>query len=247
MCADDSGVYFIEDIVRFRGAPNEVEKRVRATAEADPSGTVVRLPKDPGAAGVAVAQRYEREVLRGYTVIAEPVTGDKVTRAIPLSAAVANGSARLVARTPGVPAPWWEALVAEAATFPGGRHDDVIDATADAFSYLQSKARKGAGGYYRANPHAMQADLGSGAVQQRARPRRVQADPDLKELVAELFAQTPERLDAWTIAQRLGATKEDAGWWHELNPVLGALEKSGVVARLHMPDGGILWQQRRNG
>jgi len=153
MCAHEGAVY-VEDVVRFRGSPAEVERRIRATAEADGSKTVIRIPRDPGSAGVAVADRYVREVLSGYTVIPQPVTGSKVTRAEPLSAAVSSGQVRLVSRSAGLPAPWWDALVTECASFPGGRHDDVVDAAADALAYLQSKARKGSGGYYKADPKA---------------------------------------------------------------------------------------------
>ena len=88
------------------------------------------LEQEPGAAGVAAAQRYTRHVLRGYPVYARPATGDKHTRAWPVAAAAENGTVKLVrGRHTG-------AFLDELSSFPHGKHDDCIDALSGAHTHI---------------------------------------------------------------------------------------------------------------
>jgi predicted phage terminase large subunit-like protein len=123
------GRFVVEDVVRLRGSPDEVEAAIVATASRDGAGVQIRLPQDPGQAGKAQALYLTRK-LAGYRVHSQPVTGDKSTRAAPLAAQVNVGNVSIVQ------APWNRALLDELASFPSGAHDDQVDALADAFAGL---------------------------------------------------------------------------------------------------------------
>jgi predicted phage terminase large subunit-like protein len=89
------GRFFIENVIRFRGTPLEVEQAIANTAKLDGSGVRIRLPQDPGQAGKAQAANFIR-MLAGYNLRAKQVTGDKVTRAGPFSAQVEGGNVYVV-------------------------------------------------------------------------------------------------------------------------------------------------------
>lgn len=123
------GRYVILDVVRLRGGPEEVEALILATAKADGRKVKVRLPQDPGQAGVSQVKQLTAK-LAGYRVESERPTGDKATRAAPAAAQVNVGNVSMVR------APWNAPFRAELAAFPGGTHDDQVDAFADAFSVI---------------------------------------------------------------------------------------------------------------
>lgn len=124
------GRFVLLDMVRLRGSPARVGEAVRATAELDGRRVPVLIEQEPGAAGAFVIQTYRR-LLAGYTVRGVRATGDKVTRAGPLSTQADAGNLYLVRGT------WTEAFVEEAEAFPsGGVHDDQIDAASGAFAEL---------------------------------------------------------------------------------------------------------------
>ena len=124
-----SGVFYVEIAGRSRGTPAKVEALILATASQDGTGVAIRLPQDPGQAGKAQAETYIRK-LAGYEVKAAPVTGDKVTRAAPASAQAEAGNIRLVRGD------WNDDFLDELEAFPTGRHDDWVDALADAINEL---------------------------------------------------------------------------------------------------------------
>ncbi len=123
------GRFIIDDVVRLRGAPDEVEATIVATASRDGRGVEIRLPQDPGQAGKAQTLYLTRK-LAGYNVHSQPVTGDKSTRAAPFASQVNVGNVAMVQ------AAWNRALLDEMGGFPSGAHDDQVDAASDAFSAL---------------------------------------------------------------------------------------------------------------
>ena len=123
------GRYVVLDVVRVRGGPEEVEALILATAQADGRKVKVRLPQDPGQAGVSQVKHLTAK-LAGYRVESERPTGDKATRAAPAAAQVNVGNVSMVR------AAWNAPFRAELASFPGGTHDDQVDAFADAFSVI---------------------------------------------------------------------------------------------------------------
>ena len=128
--AFDNGVFYILDIRRIRAKGDKVEKFIRATAAEDGPEIPIMMEQEPGSAGKNLIDQYARYVLPGYNFTGQRATGDKVTRAKPLSAAVANGNVRLIR------AAWNTDFLDEVSSFPEARvHDDQVDATVHAFNH----------------------------------------------------------------------------------------------------------------
>lgn len=138
MGRDPTGCYWVTDVVRGRWTPGEVERVVAETAARDGREVSIRLPEDPGAGGTAWAQRLVRS-LAGYSVRAVRVSGrgDKALRASPLAAQIEAGNVGIARRS------WTPVLVEELRSFPAGKHDDQVDALADAFDELTTSASWG--------------------------------------------------------------------------------------------------------
>jgi predicted phage terminase large subunit-like protein len=126
-CLD--GFFWILDAEKFQRSAHEVRKSLKNTASQDGKACRIRLPQDPGQAGKAQAQQFIRD-LAGYIVKAVPPTGNKETRAEPMSAQAEAGNIKLKR------GPWNEAFLEELSFFPFGKHDDFTDAAADAFNEL---------------------------------------------------------------------------------------------------------------
>jgi predicted phage terminase large subunit-like protein len=129
MGLDRQGRFWIVDVTRGQWSPDERNERMRQTAKVDGESVSIRLPQDPGQAGKEQAQALIR-MLAGYMVKAVPVSGDKQVRADPLAAQLNAGNVLLLR------APWNAAFIEELRQFPSGRHDDAVDAAADAFNEL---------------------------------------------------------------------------------------------------------------
>ena len=71
-------------------------------------------------------------MMAGFTVRSERVTGDKSTRASGFAAQVNAGNVRMVRGR------WNSAFTEELRQFPLGKHDDQVDAAADAFTEIVS-------------------------------------------------------------------------------------------------------------
>lgn len=134
MSKDEMERYGILDVVRIRATPGEVERTIAATAQLDGRTVVIHIEQEPGSAGAFVINQYRR-LLRGWTVRGSRSTGDKVTRAGPLST-VADGGDLWLRR--GV---WNGTFIEEAEAFPSiGVHDDQVDAASGAFEALSRQA-----------------------------------------------------------------------------------------------------------
>jgi predicted phage terminase large subunit-like protein len=144
----------VEDVVRFRGNPGEVKRRVKQTAEQDGALVTIRIPQDPGQAGKAQIVDYTLE-LTGYAVLSKPVTGDKIQRFAPFSSQ-AELATKGIKRVAVVRGPWNAAYLGELEGFPeAGHKKDQVDATSDGFDTLVSHSpgeppAQDAGGYERA-------------------------------------------------------------------------------------------------
>ena len=95
-----SGIFYVIDVVRIQGSPLEVERLKGSTANADAQLTNRRaeilLQQEPGAAGKSFVDAQMRGPLLGFTVGVEHPTGDKYTRALPMSSAAQAGNIKLV-------------------------------------------------------------------------------------------------------------------------------------------------------
>ncbi len=126
----EDGRYIVLDVVHVRHQANNVRTLVRHMAEQDTTKhptNRIRLPQDPGQAGKEQAESYVK-FLAGFTVKTQRVTGDKITRAEPFSSQWQAGNVLVLA------APWNDAYFAELESFPDGKHDDMVDASSDAFA-----------------------------------------------------------------------------------------------------------------
>lgn len=123
------GRYLISDIVRLRGAPEDVEAAIVNTAKRDGIACRIRIPQDPGQAGKAQVA-YLTKQLSGFAVISSTISGDKVTRSEPFAAQTNVGNVCALN------ASWVDSMMDEMRMFPNGAHDDQIDALSDAFSMI---------------------------------------------------------------------------------------------------------------
>ena len=133
LLAEKDGVYYIVDIQRRRGTPQQIEQLIRMTAEMDGPSVDICMEEEPGSSGVAMIDHYAREVLKGKTFRGIRTTGDKEIRANPVSSAAEAGNVKLVRGT------WINDFLDEAEIFPRGSHDDQVDAVAAGFSMLAVK------------------------------------------------------------------------------------------------------------
>lgn len=129
--------FYVENVRRFQETPGVVMDTVILSAETDPRGTLIRIPEDPGQAGVMQVEHYIRELV-GYSVKAEKPTGSKEVRATPAATQAEHGHIYLVNSGPveeGLD-DWIEPFIDELCAFPSGSNDDQVDVLADAFNEL---------------------------------------------------------------------------------------------------------------
>jgi predicted phage terminase large subunit-like protein len=122
-------VFYVEDVIRGQWKPSDVERTLTNAASQDGVLVTIRMPEDPGAAGKADAQT-KIKLLKGYSAKAEKPTGEKSVRARPASAQAEAGNVKLVRGD------WNIAFLDEVSVFPAGKHDDQVDAFADALNEL---------------------------------------------------------------------------------------------------------------
>jgi predicted phage terminase large subunit-like protein len=127
----DQGIAYVLDVKRFRLKGEKVEQKIAQTAYEDGVTVPIRMEQEPGSSGKALMDQYARYVLPGYDFEAYRSTGDKVTRARPFAAAMANGNVRVVR------GPWLTDWLDEFSSFPEAcDHDDQVDSAVGAFTYL---------------------------------------------------------------------------------------------------------------
>lgn len=123
------GYFYVEDVERGQWGTDTADANMKLAAQFDGKLTRIRLPQDPGGAGKKVAKAWTR-LLAGFSLIIEPVSGNKVLRAAPFSSQVNAGNVRLIKGD------WNKDFKDELKEFPLGKHDDQVDAAADAFNAL---------------------------------------------------------------------------------------------------------------
>lgn len=127
----DQGIAYVLDVRRQRVKNEKVEQLIAQTAHEDGHSVSIRIEQEPGSSGKALIDQYARYVLPGFDFAGIRSTGDKLTRARPFAAAVANGNVRVVR------GPWLTEWLDEFSSFPEAcDHDDQVDSAVGAFSYL---------------------------------------------------------------------------------------------------------------
>lgn len=133
---DKNGMYYITDMVHVRLSTGARNSLIRSTAEMDGKEVTQMIPQDPGSAGGDVATLMV-QLLAGFPVKTEKVTGKKAVRAQPFATQVEHGNVTIVR------APWTRDCVEELRTFDVNEkgdsiaaHDDRVDAISDAFNEI---------------------------------------------------------------------------------------------------------------
>lgn len=135
---DGNGVYYVAHVERFRATPLKVKQRIRNQAEQDRVRTKIGVEEDPGQAGVSEADDLVRH-LTGYIAKKYRPTGDKITRAKPVSAQSEIGNIYLLRGA------WNEAFLSELESFGENTikdknvKKDQVDAFSGAFNALNDK------------------------------------------------------------------------------------------------------------
>lgn len=127
-----NGQFIVLDV--FTGCLNAagVRQAVRSVAMQDRINyrcNTIHIPQDPGQAGKEQAQSYV-SFLAGFNVQTERINGSKINRAEPFAAQWQQGNVLLLRGD------WNRIYTNELSSFPDGLHDDLVDASADAFNSL---------------------------------------------------------------------------------------------------------------
>jgi predicted phage terminase large subunit-like protein len=123
-------VFYVEDVVRGQWNSGEREKMIRQVAEIDGMAVRVWVEQEPGSSGVDSVKDTVHN-LQGFSVQADKVTGDKITRANPMASQAQAGNVKIVR------APWNEPYLRELHAFPSDDvPDDQVDASSGAFNKL---------------------------------------------------------------------------------------------------------------
>lgn len=123
------GTYYVGHVVRERGSPADVDRMIKNTADQDGRSVMVSIPQDPGQAAKGQVLSFAK-LLAGFNVRFSPETGDKESRATPVSAQAEVGNVKIVRGD------WNDAFLEELCLFPGGTFKDQTDALSRAFGEL---------------------------------------------------------------------------------------------------------------
>lgn len=137
-----NGRYIIADVINRRLSSAEVRELIKMTCIADKAkyGRVMtRLPQDPGQAGKAQAESFLK-FLAGFPIKVLPESGDKVTRAEPLSAQWLGLEGMEKGNVDVLVAEWNEMYFNQLESFPETQFKDMVDASSSAFHEIENSA-----------------------------------------------------------------------------------------------------------
>lgn len=138
-----SGLYVIEDVIRVRKTPGNVEKLVASTARDDGDECEIWMEQEGGASGKQLVYHYQANVIPdGYVLQGNPARGTKGARARPLAATMQMHRVKIV------DADWNDEFFDELEAFSedpshSGAHDDQVDAGSGAFGQLRDDGDTG--------------------------------------------------------------------------------------------------------
>lgn len=122
--------YRVEDVVRVRAEPAQIEKTLRTTAARDGHTMPQVVEREIGSAGKFAVRDLRHRIFEKNPVFEIAPSGNKMTRARLIASIVAAGDLELA------PGAWTNDFVSELIGFPGGQHDDQVDALAHATHWL---------------------------------------------------------------------------------------------------------------
>ncbi len=123
--------HIITDAVFVHEDPGGVEALIKRIAEQDGRRCPIAMEQEPGSSGKLYTNHVKKNILGLYQFSGIPSTGDKVTRAKPLSTAAKQGNILLRK------GPWNGDFLDILHKFPFGRYDDPVDASSGAYNYLK--------------------------------------------------------------------------------------------------------------
>lgn len=134
MIQADTGLWCVAHVVRGQWSALQRETVILETARSDRAALggmpySVWVEQEPGSGGKESAQNTVIR-LAGFDAHAEPVTGDKLSRARPFAAQVEAGNVLIVEGD------WNRAYLDELHGFPEAKFDDQVDASSGAFNKL---------------------------------------------------------------------------------------------------------------
>ena len=132
---DEKDNIWILDVYRSQDGTDKRDAKILQISELDGRETRIRIPQDPGSAGKSLSH-YFIKMLSGFTVISNPVSGNKETRAEPFAIQVNAGNVKMIK------ADWNKDLLKELEMFPYGKTDDQVDALSDAFDEITKKTKR---------------------------------------------------------------------------------------------------------
>lgn len=130
----DDGRVIILDVKRKQIKANDARNLLRNMAAIDQGKykfVQITIPQDPGQAGKAQAQSLV-SMLAGYSVEIVSPTGSKEVRATPFASQVQAGNVLILKSE------WNDMYLSELESFPESKHDDMVDASSDAFNKLMN-------------------------------------------------------------------------------------------------------------
>jgi len=134
LMSEASGIYYIEDIIRFRAKPMAVEDTMRRTAVSDGHRTAIRQEQEPGSNSLILIDTLGRTTFKGFDYKGVPTSStSKILRANPVSSAAERGHIKIVRGCRNV-----EVFFNEIESFPGGMHDDMVDGFSGSYKALSN-------------------------------------------------------------------------------------------------------------
>jgi predicted phage terminase large subunit-like protein len=130
-----NGRYIVADVVNKQMSASDVRQTIKHTAQQDIAKykrVKIRLPKDPGQAGKEQAESYIK-FLAGFNVVTVAETGSKEARAEPMAAQWQAGNFDILTGS------WNEEYLQQLENFPDSKFKDMVDASANAFTELETK------------------------------------------------------------------------------------------------------------
>lgn len=130
-----NGLCVVLDVINVQYKAADVDRLLKSTAASDRKrygyNYEVHIPQDPGQAGKRQAQYYIK-LFSGYDIRTDTISGSKEIRATPYAAQWQAGNVQIVAGE------WNDMYFNQLEMFPEGEHDDMVDASSDAFTELMN-------------------------------------------------------------------------------------------------------------
>ncbi|HET8777968.1 MAG TPA: terminase family protein [Candidatus Limnocylindria bacterium] len=123
------GVIYVVDVQREQLSSKRRNDLMKATAQLDGPDVEIWVEQEPGSGGKESAE-ISVQLLAGYAVHTERVTGEKHTRAAPFASQWQGGNVRLVVGD------WNKEYLDEMAAQPGSPFKDQMDASSGAYNKL---------------------------------------------------------------------------------------------------------------